>query len=218
VTEKAQSPLQVGRECILKAVGRVLVVEIWGIANDTIWISFPTADAILEGTGVELVLQEESGFMSYHARVAVGPKDTSKGIMLERAETATHMKSRRDWRVPVDSPIWIRLKGEDEKFKAQLKDLTPDGSLVMTEANYNAGDLIEMTFQLPESPTQSLIAQIVYDDKTKETGVHRFGLRFVEAEREVKESITWFLYEKIQETHPKQLRGLYPAPPRTRAS
>lgn len=218
MTEKAQSPLQVGRECILKAVGRVLVVEILGIAKDTIWINFPTVDAILEGTGVELVLQGEDGFMSYHARVAVAPKDTSKGIMLERTETAAHMKSRRNWRVPVDTPIWIRLKDSEEKFKAQMKDLTPDGSLLFTEAPFNATDLIEMTFQLPETPTQQLIAQIVYDDKTKDTGVHRFGIRFIEVDREVKESITFYLYERIQDTHPEQLRGLYPPPPRTRAS
>lgn len=218
MTDKAQSPLQVGRECILKAVGRILVVEILGIAKDTIWISFPTVDAILEGTGVELVLQGDEGFMSYHARVAVSPKDTSKGIMLERAETASHMKSRRDWRVPVDSSIWIRLKGEEEKFKAQMKDLTPDGALVLTEAPFDAADLLEMTFQLADTPTQHLIAQIVYDDKTKDSGIHRFGLRFVEVERTVKESITWYLYERIQDTHPEQLRGLYPPPPRTRAS
>ena len=37
----------------MKAVGRVLVVEILGIAKDTIWISFPTVDAILEGTAEE---------------------------------------------------------------------------------------------------------------------------------------------------------------------
>ncbi len=211
---KSLSPLQIGRECYLKAVGRVVVVEILGINKETIWISFPTADSIGEGTGVELVFHDSDGFMTYHARVAVGPKNTSSGIMLQRAESPSHMKKRRDWRVPTDFPIWIRQPGSTEKHKGVMRDLAAHGASLASQAALEAGDLLEMTLKFPDDLPLAIPVQVVYADKTKEGATHRFGVRFVDLDKKARESITWYLYEKIQEIYPDQLRALYPSPSR----
>lgn len=211
VGNPAESPLKVGRECTLRAVGRVLLVEILGMARETIWISFPSQDPLAEGTGVELEFHNEGGYICYHARVAAGPRNTSNGIMLERSETASHMQRRREWRVPMNFSIWLRKHGEEDAHKAQMRDLSADGALIHTLASLEAGEMVDLAFQLPEYPTVRLRARAVYCDDTK-AGYSRFGLRFEEMPHQTRESITWYLYDRIHALYPEQLQDLYPRP------
>jgi hypothetical protein len=75
----------------------------------------------------------------------------------------------------------------------------------------DAGDIVELIFQLPQSAVHRLTAQVVYCDLTNEAGVNRFGLRFLEVKRRAREAITWFLYDRIQSLYNEELRELYPA-------
>ena len=205
-----QSPLQVGRECYLRALGRVLIVEILGVYGDTVWISSPSADTLDVGTGVELEFQLDEGFVRYHARVAVDASHPADGIVLERCETASFRPERRDWRVPTDFAVWVRRPGSKEKLKGRLLDLTENGASVATSAPFDAGDVLELIFQLPEYAAHQLVAQIVYSDKTASNEVNRFGLRFVEVRNRARNAITWYLYDRIHELYPEELRDLYP--------
>lgn len=205
-------PLRVGRKCCLRIMGREIVSEILGISNDTIWVSFPVKQPVREGTGVELELMGEDEFICYHARVAVCPVDTSRGIMLQRAEAASHLQRRRDWRVPTDLPIWIRESGGRKKLKARLLDLTQDGAQIVTKAPFDAGQTLEMIFQLPEFNAHQLVAEIVFSDKTHPDGICRFGLHFTEVKKRARDSITWFLYDQIQRMYGSELQELYPRP------
>ena len=210
MTHPSQSPLQVGRECYLRASGRVLVVEVLGISGDTGWVSYPSADALAEGTGVELEFHDGDGFIGYHARVAVVPRHPANGLMLERSETASQRPERRDWRVPTDFSVWVRTPGKRKKLKGRMLDLTQNGALVETSAPFEAGEMLELIFQLPEFAAHQLVAQVVYSDKTASNGVNRFGLRFVEMKKRVRDAITWFLYAQVHELYPDELRELYP--------
>lgn len=215
----AQStPLQVGRECFLSAMGRVLVVEVLGVSRDTIWVSYPTSDIIKEGTGVELSFHEPSGFIGFHARVASGPEMNQSGIMLERAESARHNKERKNWRVPADFPIILKNYGEEQQYEGRLKDLNIDGAHIKSTSDFDAGSMLEAKMKLPNSDAFTLLAQVVYRDPTTRDKPNRYGLRFVEIPKSAKEALTWYLYERIRELYPKQLRDLYPAPPKRKSA
>jgi hypothetical protein len=207
------SPLKVGKECFLNAMGRVLVIEILGISGDSIWVSYPTADIIKEGTGVELSFHENDGFIGFHARVASGPNMNQSGIMLERAESARHNKERKNWRVPADFPVIIKKYDEEEQHEGVLKDITIDGGLVKTQDVFQAGSMLDIKMQLPEArEALNFLAQIVYSDPTTSDQQNRYGLRFVEVPAKGKKELMWFLYKKIHELYPRQLRELYPRP------
>lgn len=206
------SPLMVGRECYLEAQGRTYVVEVRGIAGPTIWLSFPTHDYLPGGTGVELSFHDDEGTVRYHARVVVSPGDMNGGLMVERAEAPTDRQRRRDWRVPADFPVWVRSAGDGDKIKGRMVDLTAHGALIATNFRFQAGEVVELIFQLPQSAVHRLTAQIVYSDPTDESGVNRFGLRFVEVKPRAREAITWFLYDRIQALYNEELRELYPLP------
>ncbi len=205
-----QSPLQVGRECYLRASGRALIVEVLGVSGATVWISCPSAGTLDEGTGVELEFHHGDGFVGYHARVAVVARHPANGIVLERCETASFRSERRDWRVPADFPVWLRRPGTKKKLKGRLLDLTENGASVATPASFDAGDVLELIFQLPEYAAHQVAAQIVYSDKTASKEINRFGLRFVEVNKRARNAITWYLYDRIRELYPEELRDLYP--------
>lgn len=204
------TPLRVGRECYLRTGGRTFVVEVLGLAREAIWVSYPASDELAEGTGVQLAFYDGDDYVSYHARVSGGPSGLGRGLMLERSEAPTNRQRRRDWRVPVDFPVWLRRPGSDEKIKGRMMDLTANGTLVVTPGTFQPGDVVEMIFQLPEYAAHRLKAQIVYLDTTGPNGANRLGLRFVEVKRRAKDAIVWFLYDRIQRLYTDDLRELYP--------
>lgn len=204
------SPLVVGRECYLAAQGRTYVVEVRGISGPTIWLSFPASDYLAAGSGVELSFNDSEGSVTYHARVVVSPGDMNGGLMIERAEAPTDQQRRRDWRVPADFPVWVRSSGDSNKIKGRMVDLTAHGTLIATTYRFEPGEIVELIFQLPQSAVHRLTAQIVYCDLTDETGINRFGLRFLDVKPRVREALTWFLYDRIQSLYNDELRELYP--------
>jgi c-di-GMP-binding flagellar brake protein YcgR len=208
----------VGRECFLAAQGRTYLVEVRGVAGPTIWLSFPACDYLAAGTGVELSFHDADGAATYHARVLVSPGDLSGGLMIERAEAPTDQQRRRDWRVPADFPVWIRSSGQADKIKGRMVDLTAHGTLIATNYRFDPGEKVELIFQLPQSAVHRLTAQIVYCDLTDETGVNRFGLRFLDVNRRAREALTWFLYDRIQTLYMDELRELYPLPSTSRTA
>jgi hypothetical protein len=195
-------------------MGRVLVVEVLGVSGDTIWVSYPTADVIKDGTGVELTFHNETGFIGFHARVSSGPKISQSGIMLERAESSSHSQERRNWRVACRIAVTAKRYGDEVSHPCGMLDLTIDGAMIYGEASFDAGAMLETTFSLPKKEPITILSQIVYKDPTREDGRIRYGIRFVEMAAEAKTSLMWFLYEKIHESYPEQLRNLYPRPKR----
>ena len=210
MSRPSQSPLQVGRECYLHAMGRELLVEILGIARQNIWVSYPSADVLCVGTGLDLTIPTDAGGMAFHARVAVVPSEPAKGIMIERCETAEHRTERRDWRVPTDLSVEVRSPKATEGKAARMLDLTDAGALLTTAARFSAGDMVEMRFQLPDNAPHRVLAQVVYSNKTGAKDCNKFGLRFIQMNRAARSTITWFLYERIQDLYPDVLRDMYP--------
>ncbi len=206
----AQSPLQIGRECFLTALGRTLVVEILGVSAETIWVSYPMADAIKEGTAAELCLHESAGFIGFHTRVSSSPKPNQPSMMLQRTESAQQSKARKHWRVPTEMIASIRVHEEAQYHDARLCDLSIEGALIVTPAQLSTGSMLEMTFQLPNEAPHAILLQIVYSAPDSEKGENRYGLRFIEVSEEAHEALLSFLQGKIQELYPHQPRDLYP--------
>ena len=96
--EYRKPPLVQGRECLLKAGGSTLGVTVLGMSDNLVWVSYPAADLLTEGDGVELEVPLGSGRLSYHMRIAAGPSQRLEGLLLERVESTRPMANRRDWR------------------------------------------------------------------------------------------------------------------------
>lgn len=206
------SPLRIGRECFLTALDRTLVVEVLGLSAQTIWVSYPMADTIKEGTVAELTIHDPLGFIGFHTRVSSSPKPNQPSIMLERTETSEQQKARKHWRVSMKLPVSIKAVDETDYHDATLRDLSIEGGLIVTRAQWAAGTTLEMLFQLPHDPPHVILLQAVYCDPTPENGERRYGLHFTELSEDAHEALTAYLYEKLKKLYPKELYDLYPRP------
>lgn len=206
----SQIQLQVGRRCHLRALGRLLIVEIQGISGATIWISYPFSEPLEEGTGVELEFHHRDGFVGYHARVAVALRHSDNGIMLERCETSIGRIERRDWRVPANFSAWLRRPGSKEKLRGRLLDLSVQGARAEMSSEFQAGELVELIIQLPELSAHLLMAQVMYCEDRQYDGTCHLGLQFVDVDRRTRDAITWFLYDRIRRLYAEELRDMYP--------
>ncbi|MFP6581186.1 MAG: PilZ domain-containing protein [Candidatus Hydrogenedentota bacterium] len=210
----AQLVLTVGQECFLTATKRVIVVEVLGLSEDSIWVSYPTSDIIKDGTGVELTFKTEDGFVGFHAHVSAGPKVNQGGIMLERSESGLNNRERRNWRVPCNFPVSLQVVEQPEVHSCRMVDITIDGLMLYSKWELEPGAMVSIRFNLPNRPTTVAQCRVVYCDPTPDGDSNRYGLRFEDVKQEGKESLTWFLYERIREIYPRQLSDLYPRPPK----
>lgn len=201
---------EVGKTCYLLVMGSRFLSEIRGVAEDTIWVSFPGVDYPIEGMGVELEFHDLDGLVRYHTRVAIGPKEPGDGIVLQRAEAATRLKHRRSWRVPVDLPAQIPAGDDGPVQQARLLDLSGEGALLEAAAGLEIGSAITLSFTLPEQPSHAFNARIIHSGEAEQPGQCHYGLLFTEVSHEARESLTWFLWGEIKRTHRAELRELYP--------
>ncbi len=206
----AQVSLQVGKECYLRHGERLFVVEVLGMAKDTVWLSFPDADAPRRGSAVRIEVHDGDGFASYHARMCVGPKQTGNGVLIERRASTAYMKHRRSWRVPVDLPTWITSLGDEERHSGHILDLCDDGAKLTTKAQFDVGEEVRIVLQLPRAPGHRVDAIVIYSADKKRDGTSSYGLRFNEISGRGRHSLTRFLSKRIQEIYPNDIRAMYP--------
>lgn len=208
---QAQPTIRVGCECQLRVEKCLHIVEILGLGKNTIWVSFPNGDLPKPGTGVELELHDDAGFVRYYTRVTQSNSMPGGGVMLERAETASYMKRRREWRVPTDIPAKLKVIDDPTTYPAQVVDLSSEGARIETPAVLAPGEVVGIVLKLPRGRlSHKFTAQIIYHDKKKKGKQRAYGLRFLEVSRRARRSITIFLWNRIREEYPDELRSLYP--------
>jgi c-di-GMP-binding flagellar brake protein YcgR len=160
----------------------------------------------------DLSFHDDSGFVGFHTRVTRAPKTNQQSIMLEGTESPEHAKARKHWRVETDLAVSIKGEQEEQYTEATLCDLSIEKALVTIEAAITAGSMLEMLFQLTHQAPHAILLQAVYCAPVNNNLPNRYGLRFVELSEEAHDTLIMYLYKKIQETYPQQLRDLYPRP------
>lgn len=202
--------LQVGKQCYLRLLNQTYLVEIIGLAEDTIGVTFPSANFPVEGMGAELEIHDREGFLCFHTRVAIGPKELGDGIVLQRAEAATYLKHRRTWRVPVDFKVKLRRSSDGVRGNGRLVDLSSEGALMETQAAFAQGDDLAMKFRLPGRLSSTVQARIIHWREAAGPGYARAGLRFSAVPPDARRALTKFLYARIRVLYRPQLKAMYP--------
>jgi Tfp pilus assembly protein PilZ len=210
VEGQTASPLHVGNECFMLVMDQRYFVEILGLTKDTVWVSFPASNYPLEGMGAELQFHSNNGLSIFHTRVAKGPEKKGDGVILQRSESASFLKHRRSWRVACDLSVMINTLNEARLHEAQLVYLSAEGALVETRSEFDSGELLNVSFTLPNQPTRALRARVIHYDSATMLRSGKLGLRFTDVPPDSRETLTIFLYREIRERYPKELRAMYP--------
>lgn len=210
------APLKIGSEAFLRAAGYVYLVEVLGVAQNAIWVSFPDTDAPAPGTGVELDIDDGETFTRYHAHVAVSAPH-SPGIMLERSETASHRKLRREFRVPYEVEVDVLHEASEAASAARLVDVSGGGLRLASAELFAVGDRLRLTIEWPLEFDYEYPVRILYARPPRIfRQAYEYGVKFADMNPEAKRALTQFLSREIARRYPDELRALYPRTRRPR--
>ena len=209
------SPLKIGTEAFLRAGGFVYLVEVLGIAQNAIWVSFPDIEPPAPGTGVELDIDDGDVFTRFHAHVAASAA-SSPGIMLERSETASHRKQRREYRVPYDSAVDVFHEPSQTMSTARIVDVSGGGVRLASNESLGVGDRLKISVEWPNEIAYEYPARVLYARPPKLLShTYGYGVRLHDSDAGAKRALTEFLSREIARRYPEELRALYPRTPRS---
>lgn len=207
------SLLEVGNEGYLRVLDGRYLVEVLGVEENDVWVSFPGVDYPPEGVGAHLEFYSGSGYVMYHTQVKRGPKREGDGVVLERSETADERKHRTSWRVPTEFTVVIREIDRFKRYTAIVDNLSSGGALIRAFPEFPLRTRLELTMKLKDDTEHALESKVVFVQEAsalRKGPSLEYGLSFTEVPPGAKRAITEFLYKRIRELYPKDVQGLYP--------
>jgi Tfp pilus assembly protein PilZ len=194
-----------GNECLLNVAGRHFLVKILEVTVETVRVSFPARDYPVEGMCAYLEFHDDDGFYYHSSQVLKGPSAKGDGLALHRLSELKRSTHRRSFRVPTDLTVQVRDRAHVRKYNAALLNVSAGGALIQTEALFDFSTTIELTLSLPGEPTHLILSQVVHTSAgtaKAAPGVHHFGVRFVNIDPDAEQSITRFVWKRLQDIYP----------------
>ncbi|HIJ64805.1 MAG TPA: PilZ domain-containing protein [Candidatus Hydrogenedentes bacterium] len=204
--------LQKGRRGLLRFGEKALEIEILAVAQDTIGVRFAGSGHPAEGTGGDLEFGSDASALAYHVQVAVGARDGSDTLILQRVPGAPHDNYRRAWRVPMNVKTNVRGHNDPRAAKAVIINLSADGALIESAAMFDIEELVDLRLPLPGESPQVVHARVIRTEPSEppSDAVQRYGVRFLELTTEATHSLTFFIWKRLWELYPKEIAQLLP--------
>lgn len=209
-----RNPIQTGNTGYLCILDSRFLVQIRGLENNQIWISFPGIHYPLAGAGGYLEFHSETGFAAYNVQVLRYCERAEDGLILERSESAERRTHRTSWRVPTNISATFRTPNATEHFDGVLEDLSADGCQLRTQPVLPIRTPVLLTFALDrQHGDQEIEARICYvqEESTLRTARGlRYGLRFTRMAPATRRLLTLFLYHHVRRLYPGDVAAMYP--------
>jgi len=208
-----QALIRKGRRCYVRLMGRLHQVEILGVEDKTIWVSFHGEHYPVEGLGVDLEFHRELGYIAYHTRVVRGAEHSGDGLLLERSESIEECRHRQSWRVPTDIPVTVCIDASPRAYAAHMANLSTGGMAILSSAKLPLHASIAIQLDLPNQAGLELQGRVVYgkEGTALTTGPRQqYGIKFENLSKESSRAITYYLWGRIRESKPEALKELYP--------
>jgi len=206
--------LSQGSQCYLRVLDRRFFCEIMEVGEQSIRVTFPGMDYPVEGTPVDLEFHVSDGYTCYHTQVVSGPAASGGGLVLERAPGGLKFYRHRDsWRVPTDFLVQLKFDGEPRRHNLPLLNISAGGIMVRTDLPLEFGSSVLLTLELPGEPAVSTRGRVVHIQEAPGglSGRARLvGIKFQNVEANARRAVTRYVWKRIRELFPEQLKELYP--------
>lgn len=202
----ADPDLVAGNRCLVNVMGQHFMVDLIGVTEETLLISFPGSDYPVEGMRIDLEFHDTHGFNRYQSQVIQGPQEADGGVLLERPDRAHRTRHRDACRVPTDLTVQVKDKAHVRRYDAALINLSAQGALIETAAPFDFTTTIEMTVSLPGEATHRIPGAIVHIGNTTrrrafEDERRRVGVRFLDIDAETSQSLTRYIWKRLRDLY-----------------
>ena len=214
-TDIEQELIRVGNNCFIKIMDQRFLVEVLEVGERSIHVSFPGRDYPVEGMSADLEFHGKHGYTCYHTQITLGPVKSGGGLVLERSPGGIKMYKHRDsWRVPTDFSVKLNLDSEPGEHEAPMLNISAGGVMLRTELELDFASELLLTIPLPGEKVFSVRGKVVHISEMSgdlQNCTARFiGVRFMETDAETSRSITHYVWRRVRQLYPDQLRALYP--------
>jgi len=185
-------------------MGRHFQVEILELTGTGVRVTFPGADYPIEGLGAALEFHDDKGFDYYQAHVLAGPAGDGTILLACLGEPRRNIH-RENYRVPTDLTVRLRDQVRVKRYDAPLVNLSLNGCLIQTDADFDFTTLLDLTLSLPGEATCTITAHVMHvvdAPAGAHAGAHIYGLRFVDLAPETDESIKRYIEQRLRELYP----------------
>jgi Tfp pilus assembly protein PilZ len=198
------------KSALLFVAGQHFVVDIVGVTDDTVQVSFPGEGYPVEGMHVDIEFHDTAGCHFGRIRVLECPVRREDPLILERPGDLPRRTHRVTCRVPTDLTVQIKDQRHPRRHTAAMVNLSYGGALLQTDAPFDFSTQVEMTLSLPGEPQYNVSGHVAYimDGAGAQGGrsqggpVRQFGIRFHEPEPEVRDAISRYVVSRLQTLYP----------------
>jgi len=197
-----QPTLGVGQECLLNVIGRHFKVRVIELTPDTVRVTFPGRDYPADGMHAILELHDDTGFHYFSTEVLEGPRPDAQGILIRNVAEMRRSFHRDHVRIPTDLTVQVREQVHVRRYNAALLNLSAGGALIQTDAVFEFNSVVDLTLSLPSEPAATIMGEIVHTVDSPSDNRHMYGIRFLDVDAVVVESITRYIWRRLPELYP----------------
>lgn len=192
-------PLQVGKSCKLRVGDAVFEVEVIGLHDNAIHISFPDVTLPAGSASALLEFEDAAGGCSYYTQILSKPHDDIEGLLLWRAANVDQKEMRAYMRVPTEVPVRVREDATGATSDAVIENLSQGGASVLSNADYPEDTAVTLTMTLGEHPTLSVRGKVVHSEPAFREPENRYGIQFTGVDGRSNQIITLYIQARIRE-------------------
>lgn len=197
------------KSALLFVAGQHFVVDIVGLTDDTLQVSFPGEGYPVAGMHVDIEFHDATGCHFGRVRVLECPMRREDPLILERPGDLPRRTHRVTCRVSTDLTVQIKDQRHPRRHTGALVNLSYGGALIQTDAPFDFSTQVEITLSLPGEPQYNVSGHVAYIMDAAAQGAYhqgaptrQFGIRFDNPEPEVRDAITRYVVTRLQTLYP----------------
>ena len=194
-----------GNRCLLLLMDQRYLITIQKADDDSLTVSFPIRDFPVEGMRVDLEFHDTEGYTRFASEVMVAPKAQGDSLVLRRPPELMRTYHRGSWRVPVDFKASVKGHVHPRRLNVPVINLSTGGVLLLTDAEMNAGDMMEIILPVSTLKNDPLTCKVVHRADAEQSlgGLVQVGCTFVSPDPTNIKAISDYILERLKELGPE---------------
>jgi len=198
--------LDKGAKGYLSSGGVRVPIEIKDYCGKALQIAFMEEANVGASPWCYLEFEDDRGCARYNTQVCAATYDSHDGLVLVRVSGVDRKGVREFARVPTDMDVTLQ-SGHGAVFEADLINISSGGALVESDATFDERAEVVMRITVPQETAHKVIGQVVHIEPG-ENGRTRYGIRFVEAQRDFMRALYHFIWGELKALFPLKSRGM----------
>ncbi len=193
--------LKTGAKGFLISQGNRIPIEVADYCGKAIHVVFPEGGMVGGTPWCMLEVEDEFGAAKYNAQVCAATYDVEDGMVLVRVPGIDRNGVREFARVPAQMTIALESPlGAHQD--ATLINVSSGGALIETDRDLPFNSEIVLHVDIPDSTAYKVIGQVVHVEPVLEDTPRRYGVRFVEVQRDFLRSLFGFIWKRLKQLFP----------------